>query len=1399
MNNKHRQARVNVKVILILLGVVILLGVSLIVARHVQRRVGSARALTAGKAAYDQGDWKAAFSQYADYVRRNPDDIEILRRYAHAGVSIRPVEGRTLQQAIAACRRLIELDPSEEAAYKELAEVYGYIRNFVGLAEIAQKKLAHNPADRKAVLWLADGLAGQDKIQEAIQLLQPFLEKLASETTTQEEYVQGCIKMSQLVQVAGASDTPGSPLEWLNRAAAYDPDSPEALLLLARHYRMALAGGDDSETILTDQVKPRLEAIATLDSVPPLIQLAASAEWMALGEYEQASAALEKAEKFPQAVLEETIFDLNGWLIGKYQVASELALRQGNSDQALLLTDGILTDIEETRFRYTALPMAVNTYLAAGSVDQARGTLDEYSELIGQQESAPEDSKLTFLKALVAEAEGKPGVVIDTLLGTTLDSTKQPQYWRLLAAAYYRLGKVEPAITAMENYLTFFPNDVTITTQLARTHFTRRAWQQAASLAGHAESLTPNNPDIAALRMEAEINTTLGQTSGTRDETLQRLSDELDWWIQGQPENINMRILQARIAQLREELDQAEEILLGAIEVDPSSLGAGMQLAKIYVATERPEKAHEILQDACKRHAASAEPWLTLALLQESRQDPQAALASLREGLAAVPDDAQKRSLSLKIAALELASGDTRDRSIGLDVLKDLAAQNEQDIQARARLLETQEIRGDPEAARQLIQELRRAEGDSGLRWRYHQAVLRLAQDDWQTHGEEIENQLQYCIDSNTGWALPRLALIAFYQRTKDYARIEDLCRRILATNPQARDVTEQMVMALEQQGRFTEAEKVVQKRAREDNFSRNWQIRTALREGDLTQAIDELKRKAAGDLQDINTRILLARLIYRQDGDAEQALTLLQEADAVTPQTIDVVAARAAILMAEGRFEALQQVLDTHVEEVGDFASYLLRGAYTVEMGRPQDAATDYEKLLTFNERGTHPYVLVADYYQKTNNPDEAIRTVKNGLDTAPEDSPLRRRLLQALYQRGSSQDGEEAEALLSTLQRESPEDTELMQIRVRQRLQAGRPREAQALLEKIIKLDPTDVDSHIMLISLDLQRKMRYEATRQHALRALEANPDHPALLAMQARVELELGKKPAAAAYLAETALQQNPRQAQVLGTLISIAAACENMSLTKDIQTMLAAHIQKEPDREDFRLLKSRTLLLQGQTDRALTELEAYCASDAGQQSFAAQLALVNLYLNQGKLEEGEQRIERAAALDPNSPALLQARISWATSLAQSGQHERAVTVFQALLAEAPDNILLLNNYAWVLQGNFQRYEEALALTNHGLKLYPDFANLLDTRATILAQMEGRLDDAKADFTQLIEIASKAGDRPRQIRSLLKLGRLCLKLNEVDQARQHLQRAQTLDRYTPVLTEKEREEITALLEK
>jgi Tfp pilus assembly protein PilF len=55
-----------------------------------------------------------------------------------------------------------------------------------------------------------------------------------------------------------------------------------------------------------------------------------------------------------------------------------------------------------------------------------------------------------------------------------------------------------------------------------------------------------------------------------------------------------------------------------------------------------------------------------------------------------------------------------------------------------------------------------------------------------------------------------------------------------------------------------------------------------------------------------------------------------------------------------------------------------------------------------------------------------------------------------------------------------------------------------------------------------------------------------------------------------------------------------------------------------------------------------------------------------------------------------------------------------------------------------------------------------------------------------------------DTRQQAKALLQLGRICAKLNDLAQAKQHLQKALEIDRKLNIFTEDERSEITKILQ-
>ena len=124
MLDRNRRAKVNVKVLVILVAVVGVLGGSLFAARQIRRNILSKRALAAGEAAWLEKDWARAARNLGEYLGRHPDDIAILRKYARALLSARPLEATNINRAIGAYRRVIRLDPLDDAAYEKLATLY---------------------------------------------------------------------------------------------------------------------------------------------------------------------------------------------------------------------------------------------------------------------------------------------------------------------------------------------------------------------------------------------------------------------------------------------------------------------------------------------------------------------------------------------------------------------------------------------------------------------------------------------------------------------------------------------------------------------------------------------------------------------------------------------------------------------------------------------------------------------------------------------------------------------------------------------------------------------------------------------------------------------------------------------------------------------------------------------------------------------------------------------------------------------------------------------------------------------------------------------------------------------------------------------------------------------------
>jgi tetratricopeptide (TPR) repeat protein len=1354
---RKRCGKVNVKLVIVLILVTAAVGVSLVVARQTRRNVLSEKALTAGQAAFEKQDWPAAVKSFREYLSRNPGDVEVLRKYAQACLSIRPLDAAAVGGAISAYRRIVELAPGDDVAQEKLAMLYGGVGNFDELASIARARLERDPNDLRGPLWLAEALARTNKTAQAQQILTAFLEKLEALGGKHVEYVRACVQMSHLAaNEAGAgpqatadhadANTPPTPQEWLDRAVAYSPDSVEALVSRAQFQRRMAELSSTSEQdrpSLLALARKDLEAIDAKGTSNMQIRFVLAAEWMAHGELDQAAAELAAADKLAQEKLQESFFDIDSWTTARFLLASELAARRGAAAEAAALADETLKSLTEKGHRARVLPSAIPLYVAAGRVAEARGALDEYLGLVRAQEAPAESPRrLAGLQALVAGAENRPYAVIDALAPVIGNEPSGSGLWRLLAEAYDRTGQAGRAVKALVQYRRLNPQDPQALRELARQYAKVGNWQKAFDTATTAQSLGSTDLVLKLLRLGAGINLAVEQRDSGNADELGKLSAELADLRRAYPDQVDIRTLQAIIADSLGRPEEAERELQLAVEQCKEPLKAQIQLAGHYLRAKRVKEAIGVCVAACQSDGAAAEPWLALADVHTANADYDAARSCLKQGLDGVAAAGEKRSLSMKLALLEIVHG---DRATGIRLLRELAAQDAQEIQARSLLLGVREIQQDPAAAQALVQELRQAEGESGLWWRLHQASLWLSSDDWSSKRPEITNLLGYCVSADPAWSAPVLLLAGMYEKSGDFRRLEDVCRQGLLGNPAAADIAGRLLTLLERQGRFADAEKLLQQIEINPRVASAWQIRMALGAKDLPRAIDELKLRVSNDEQDASARIQLARLVYEQTKNAEQALEYLKQAEAVAAESRTLVAVKASILRGEGQTAEALHVLDDYVAAHNDFDAYWMRAVYLAEQGERDRAEQDYRKLTTFPQNGAVAFELLGNFYSGTGKLDQGIAALEEGLRAYPQDLRLQRRWMQLLFLRGQPPDRERALGILAALEEQRPQDVELITVRAAQMLREPIPPSFETIkrkLENVVKMEPTAVNAHLVLIAIAMQQE-DYQAACDYAVRALDANPQNPALLSARGRAELALDCAPMAVRLVRE-ALRADPNSTEALGVFADGALSGNDRSLLEEARTLVSSALGRSPANERLLILQSHVLAALETPAAAIPSLEAYCQSKEGGGGITALVTLADLYRLAGDAEQSRQWLARAEQSDARNQAVVHARFLWLVSQRRWGDLQQISSEYISATGQNPATVLRAASMLLTLDP-MELKKEAVKLFEHAVTLTP---TSLDARRGLALSLyqTGDVEAAEKVYRQLL------AQRPDDVRVL-----------------------------------------------
>lgn len=1362
---------------------VIVLGAGAMGLRRWQRERQVQVALAEGKKAYQAGNWNEAARQLGRFVARrlnrldDPQVVEVCKQYADAQLKIEPLEASNIQQAAATYRRLLRDGEFDPDLCDRLARIYQTTSDAAELEHLAELFQKHDANDPRWRIWLAQAYAAQRDPEAAKKELTDVVAALEQSKENNDAYVKACLMLASLPSPSEDAWVKG----WLDRAIAYDPASSEALAIRARYYRFQAERDDTVEGQRDAFLESAREDLAQAESIQdatPAARLLLCAELRAHGALDRADAQVAAAAAMPDDVVRETYLDLTDWRIDVALEQIANAVARNEPQVAAAKAQAVLADLKDPAHRVRVLPIDVELAAAAGDLDHARQSLNEYLDATPADRPQTEPTR-AYLSALVADAEHDPYAVVNLLDPLREDVRFNGRMRSLLADAYRATGQSGRVSVLYES--TPSSSAATLSSSLVAVQAMIERGEAAGAQRETQRLLRryPDNVGLQLLRISADLAMARRDRPDAAKQVRAKCEADLQTLIQQHPDNLDARVRLASLLMETNRAPEAEQVFAQAARDCQDSPDTMLYLASYYNAEHKSKEAESTLRDAVARWPDRSEPLIALGRHFAQAGDDATAIQEVSQGLPRINVDG-KADVVRWLAAVEVRQDSTHDD--GIARLKALVAGDPNEILGRLMLLQLPEVRNDADAAEQLIGEIRSTEGDAGLRWRLARAryeidtSLAAGGASLANNPQPIESLLKACVDGDPTWASPVLEIGRYYEALQHPAQAEQAYRRSLDARPQT-PVAERLFALLRRENRLDDAATLIDRYPQlfRDPRHDDWRLSIAAATGDTKRVSEVIEQRYADDADNPDTLLLYALKTYADTRDVDQSLEYVERARRVGADPVAAARTQAKILNSEGRVDDARAVLDDLIRDTDTADARALRATYLDSLGDTTAAEADYRKLI---ELDTSPrgHALLCEFYAKRNRLSDAIAVAEAGLNQYPDALLLKRGLLKALLVRRDVGDLDRAATLLDTVPDKS-RDTDMLWIEAllaRARGGADVAEHLQNILDRAA-LDPhasVETFRGLITVALDLQR---FDVARS-LLRA--ASDQHGAsnvdLLAAQARIAIRAENAVVALAALRD-AVETAPPNAEIAELLLAVAPLVQDRSALRPFLAPLNDAVDNDPTSEPLVLARAGLLQMLDEPDDAIAALNEYIKRPGVAESGPALLALASLHQDKGDFAAAGELIDRAAAQMGDSPNVRRARVQWlesqkqydalrtftadliargpldsaedkvialgaAQALADSRQPAHvaeAVDLFKALIEAAPQFVPARMALA-LAYVNQQRLDEAIGIYRGVLDIDPDTHVALNNLAWLLATHQQNYEEARAFAERAVQL-------------------------------------------------------------
>ncbi len=1360
----------NWKLAIVLVIGVVVLGITALGLRQWQRAGRAERGLILGNKAYEEHEWEEAAKNLGRYLAVKQDDVPVLLKYADAQLNIRPLKANNIQQATTAYRTVLRMDADNFEAAMELTKVYLGMRTH-GEAELIAKRQLKTKNDPRLRRMLALALAGQRKFSEAVAELKAILEEHPDQISAYET-------LGRLIEQR-PEDFPDPPVHWFNQAVKDNPSSALAYIIRAGFYLR----NKDRPNALAD-----LEQAEKQDLSDPVVRLHLAGGFIGAN-------ALDKAEEHLTAVQAATPADQGLW-----QSWAQLALKSQSQEKMVRIAETGLEELSSQPWDF--MPIATELFVRGGQLERAADCISE----LHQKDIF--HAAVAYLEGLVADQKGHTYEAVKCWRRARELGDKSIRTRLILASALSRLGDVQSALRQLRTLVSERPNSFEGRLTLARLLSQSRNWAETAEHARRAMQLSPGNLEAALLHSQARLQLLAASSTGENVQMRQDMKKQLSALEKATDGATEVKLLQFQLAMQQGDFAGAEVLVSQLKKAHLSQLKTAIAEVELLAAQNKTEEAILILNETIEEFPEAVGPVRYLAVLLAQQGNHKECETVIKDALARIEQPVAHRELGLLLVQF-YTLWDWKDSVYPL--LNTLAQKLPDDILIKRRLLLCEQVIKDPEKTQQFINEIESFEGEDGWQWRYEQAKFWFAADDFKARYPRIISLLRENLLANPDDQASRALLAAAYERAGELQLAISTYRDALSRSPHDLRIIIPAVAALYKAQEYDRADEILNRASQQELYHpqlqqlhQQLQFESYLRHGELSSASDILQDLLTNDPNNQTAWLSLALLKMQQEkfDEAEELLTRLKIQE---PNSLPVTAAQVQINVHRNKPADALRLCDEMVNNLNNASAYILRAGTYAALGQTDRAIEDLEHATTVEPNNVVVWVARSDFYRSLGQPDKAIADVQQALSLAPNDVQIQKRAIPLLLASGDSDKLSQGRTLLDKALQSNPDDIDVRLIKARLLLTertAPATENAERILQEITEDQPAISQAWVLLGDISLRQGQPGKAM-DAALRGLVHKSDDKLLLLLKARAEAARSPFLAIATlnvlreldpndvdiarYLADTYIAAGePEKAVNLlreqltvcdastrrRCNIALAVALYKNDNKADAQKEFDSLLQSEPN-DPAPLLAQAQLLKDDQLwDQLVQNVADWYQKRPKDNRTPISIANDLVTEEDGQAKKVAEDILRMIL--KNDSDCTEAMSALGILLQTTGRSAESAELYQRLLTHEPDNLIAINNLAWIMCEEQGKYQQALELAQEGLKIAPNYIDLIDTRGVTYYRL-GQFNKAVQDFTTCIELYPKG--LPSTVASHFHLARAFAGLGQRDKAVEHLN--QTLD--------------------